>query len=209
MLKPSAGAKDPPLPAPSVGAPSLLASFPLSASEPPSSESHPSSSPLPSSPSKISPRSRPKPAPSIEAEKFAFRFRRAAKLAAAAKIAIKSEAIHIRARIKEEELILSMLRDEEEHTGSRMKTASHQLEVICKGAKFYGLELPGIEEMEREALKSEVLFNVPSSPSTPPRTPPPVFREEIVDAMNQSSGSSTHESSHLRPLSGMSSEHSS
>lgn len=137
----------------------------------------------------------PKSALSVESEKFAYRCRRAAKLAAAAKLAIKSEAVHIWARIREEELILSMLHDEAEHTGSRMKTASHQLEVICRGAKLYGIELPDVEEIEREDLKSEMLFDIPSSPRTPPRTPSPVYHAGILDAMHQSSGSLTYESS--------------
>lgn len=127
------------------------------------------------------------------------------KLAAAAQAAIATEESHIWTRIREEELILDMLHDEAEHTSSRKKTALHQLESIYKGAKLYGVELPDMDELKHEAL-SEAPPETLQSPDVPLRTPPPqLFHELIVDVMNRSPESLSHEPSSLSSLSFMTS----
>lgn len=164
-----------------------------------------SSPPIPSLPSSPPPSSPPQPTSisSIEDDKFAYRCLRAVKLAVAAQVAIKTEETHIWARIKEEELVLGMLHDEAEDTGSRMKTASHQLKSIYDGAKHYGVALPDIEEIEQEVSQSQGRLDLPTaSPRTPPGT---LFHELIVDVMNRSTRSPSQEPLELSSIASTSS----
>lgn len=113
----------------------------------------------------------------------------------AAETALKAEETHIWARIREEELVLGLLHDEVEVTGSRRKAAMHQVKSIYDEARLVGLELPDKGKLEHEAYLS---LGPGSSPS-PPTSPGQLFSDLTVDMMN-CPHENTPESSNLSPL---------